>query len=50
MNLFVAYYANPRAGEAMHSPKHFPPGGGWEPIQSDIIRIRVDGRELPLNR
>ena len=27
LNLFVAFYANQRAGESMHSPKHCLPGG-----------------------
>src|ERR1035438_4001616 len=29
-DLFIAYYAQQRAGESMHSPKHCLPGSGWE--------------------
>ena len=29
-DLFIAFYAQQRAGESMHSPKHCLPGGGWE--------------------
>src|SRR5262249_54096000 len=29
-DLFIAYYAQQRAGESMHSPKHCLPGAGWE--------------------
>jgi EpsI family protein len=30
IDLFIAYYAQQRAGETMHSPKHCLPGGGWQ--------------------
>jgi EpsI family protein len=30
LGLFIAYYAEQRAGESMHSPKHCLPGAGWE--------------------
>lgn len=30
LNLFVAFYAQQRSGESMHSPKHCLPGSGWE--------------------
>jgi len=29
-DLFIAFYAEQRAGESMHSPKHCLPGSGWE--------------------
>lgn len=29
-DLFIAFYAEQRAGESMHSPKHCLPGAGWE--------------------
>ena len=29
-DLFIAFYAQQRAGESMHSPKHCLPGSGWE--------------------
>src|SRR5215831_8417618 len=30
LDLFIAFYAQQRAGESMHSPKHCLPGAGWE--------------------
>ncbi|MCC6536709.1 MAG: EpsI family protein [Bryobacterales bacterium] len=30
LDLFVAFYAQQRSGESMHSPKHCLPGSGWE--------------------
>src|SRR6185295_10524902 len=29
-DLFIAFYAQQRSGESMHSPKHCLPGSGWE--------------------
>jgi EpsI family protein len=29
-DVFIAYYAQQRSGESMHSPKHCLPGAGWE--------------------
>lgn len=48
LDLFVAYYAQQRAGESMHSPKHCLPGAGWEiwqlgsawvPLVSESVKI-----------
>src|SRR5213593_4884355 len=30
IELFIAHYAQQRAGESMHSPKNCLPGSGWE--------------------
>src|ERR1700736_4336923 len=30
LQLFIAYYAQQKSGEAMHSPKNCLPGSGWE--------------------
>jgi Protein of unknown function (DUF3485)/Transmembrane exosortase (Exosortase_EpsH) len=30
IDLFIAFYAQQRAGQSMHSPKHCLPGSGWE--------------------
>jgi EpsI family protein len=47
-DLFIAYYAEQRAGESMHSPKHCLPGSGWEiwkygraeiPVQNGMVEI-----------
>src|SRR5205085_9313103 len=38
-DLFIAYYAQQRAGESMHSPKHCLPGSGWEIWNYDTLDI-----------
>ncbi len=47
-DLFIAFYAQQRAGESMHSPKHCLPGSGWEiwnyqsaniPVGSSTFRV-----------
>jgi EpsI family protein len=51
VNLFIAYYANQKAGESMHSPKHCLPGSGWEflsfgetdvPLAGGTVRVNQD--------
>ena len=37
LDLFIAYYAQQRAGESMHSPKHCLPGAGWEIWKHDSV-------------
>jgi EpsI family protein len=49
LSLFVAYYANQRAGESMHSPKYCMPGGGWEMLDSGKTSIASKGRQTDLN-
>lgn len=49
-NLFVAYYANPRAGETMHSPKHCLPGGGWEPIELATLPLETQQGRVEINK
>jgi EpsI family protein len=39
LGLFVAYYAQQRAGESMHSPKNCLPGSGWEIWKYDSAMI-----------
>lgn len=51
--LFIAYYRNQSAGDAMHSPKNCLPGAGWEPITSDRIPLAInapDGKPAVVNR
>jgi EpsI family protein len=50
LGLFVAYYAQQRAGESMHSPKHCLPGSGWEIWNYDSAVIPVAGRQVKVNR
>jgi len=49
-NLFIAYYANPRAGETMHSPKHCLPGGGWEPIELKTLQVPAENGSVEINQ
>ena len=39
IGLFVAYYNSQQSGDALHSPKNCLPGSGWQPVQSEVIRI-----------
>jgi EpsI family protein len=48
--LFIAYYAQQRAGENMHSPKHCLPGAGWEVWNYGTVRIPVAGRSFAVNK
>lgn len=50
IHLFIAYYANPRAGETMHSPKHCLPGAGWEPVQFGTVPVDLGERTVSINR
>ena len=47
-NLFVAFFKSQRTGQAPHSPKNCLPGSGWVPSQSDVIKIDVPGRSVPI--
>jgi EpsI family protein len=50
VDLFIAYYANQRAGESMHSPKHCLPGSGWEFLSYDKADVSMDGRLVRVNK
>lgn len=50
LDLFVAYYAQQRAGESMHSPKHCLPGSGWEIWRQDSAVIPVNGSQVRVNK
>ena len=39
IGLFIAYYGSQQSGDALHSPKNCLPGSGWDPVQSEVIRI-----------
>jgi EpsI family protein len=50
-NLFVAFFASQRTGQAPHSPKNCLPGSGWVQEQADIIGIpAADGSTVEANR
>lgn len=50
MDLFIAYYAEQRSGESMHSPKHCLPGGGWEIWRYDSADIKLHDRIERINK
>ncbi|MFB3828573.1 MAG: exosortase C-terminal domain/associated protein EpsI [Bryobacteraceae bacterium] len=50
VHLFVAFYANQRAGESMHSPKYCLLGGGWEALDSGLVEVRAGGQSYNVNR
>ncbi len=49
-DLFIAYYAQQRAGESMHSPKHCLPGAGWEIWNYGTVAMPVQGRRIVVNK
>lgn len=50
LDLFIAYYAQQRAGESMHSPKHCLPGAGWEIWDHGSAVLPFDGKNVEVNR
>lgn len=48
--LFIAFYAQQRAGESMHSPKHCLPGAGWEIWNYDTMEIPAAGQVYTVNK
>jgi EpsI family protein len=50
LGLFVAYYAQQRAGETMHSPKHCLPGSGWQIWKHDSAMVPFNGRQIEINQ
>lgn len=54
VNLYAAYYASQRKGEAVHSPRSCIPGGGWqiESVKRQTLSdvTRADGQALEVNR
>jgi EpsI family protein len=49
-DLFIAFYAQQRAGESMHSPKHCLPGSGWEIWNYDTMEIPAAGKVYTVNK
>ncbi len=54
VNLYAAYYASQRKGEAVHSPRSCIPGGGWQikSVERQTVPdvTRADGQPLEVNR
>lgn len=49
-DLFIAFYAQQRAGESMHSPKHCLPGSGWEIWDYGSTSIPVGTESFTVNK
>jgi EpsI family protein len=49
-DLFIAYYAEQRAGESMHSPKHCLPGSGWEIWDYGKTDVQANSRSFVINK
>ena len=50
VELFVAFYAEQRAGESMHSPKVCLPANGWEIEQQGIAQVAVGDQSFKINQ
>jgi EpsI family protein len=50
IGLFIAYYAQQRGGESMHSPKYCLPGSGWEIWNYGSVGIETGGGTVRINR
>ena len=48
LGLFIAYYAEQRSGESMHSPKHCLPGSGWFEVYSRPEEVPAGRFTTPL--
>ena len=49
-DLFIAFYAQQRAGESMHSPKHCLPGAGWEIWDYDVAEVTANHQTFKINK
>lgn len=50
LGLFIAFYAQQRAGENMHSPKHCLPGSGWDVWNYGSVDVPVQGSTVTINK
>jgi EpsI family protein len=50
LELFIAFYAQQRSGESMHSPKHCLPGAGWEIWKQDSAIVPIHGTRVHINK
>jgi EpsI family protein len=46
----IAYYAQPRAGAAMHSPLNCLPGNGWQVMESRMTPVATDRGAVAVRR
>lgn len=50
LDLFIAFYAQQRPGESMHSPKHCLPGSGWEIWKQESNSVPVKSTSVQVNK
>lgn len=50
LSLLITYYAEQRAGESMHSPKHCLPGSGWEIWNYDSTTLPLRDGRVTINK
>jgi EpsI family protein len=50
LDFFMAFYAQQRAGDTMHSPKYCLPGGGWEFSDSGMVTVPASRQGTKINR
>ena len=49
--LYVGYWETQTRGAQIHSPKHCLPGGGWEPLDAERVRLPVEeAKKIEVNR
>lgn len=48
--LYVGFYEQQSQGRTVHSPKNCLPGGGWEPMESDVVTIATPRGAAEVNR
>lgn len=49
-DLFISFYAQQRAGESMHSPKHCLPGAGWEIWSYNVATVTAGDQTFTINK
>jgi EpsI family protein len=49
IELYIGYYKDQRAGDAIHSPKNCLPGEGWEPVRSTLLQIGSADKPVLVN-
>ncbi len=50
VGVYVGYYASQRQGDTIHSPQNCLPGAGWQPVESGVVQVPVEGRSLLVNQ
>ncbi|MEE4359213.1 MAG: exosortase C-terminal domain/associated protein EpsI [Desulfococcaceae bacterium] len=41
VQLYIGFYQSQREGDIIHSPKNCMPGGGWNIVNTDLVKIRT---------